>query len=104
MELEDEVVVVEEKEDDDDVDVIVVVMEAEEAVEDRYLELTSLDFGRRGREGPLLSASEGNSGARFALTGDGPRDDTLALGVMAVEDTLATIISHPPTKIRSFKP
>lgn len=104
IELEDDDVVVEEKDDDDDVDVIVVVIEAEERVEDKYRELTSLDFGRRGREGPLLSASEGNSGARLAFAGDGPRPATLGLGVTVVEDTLATIISHPLTKIGSFKP
>lgn len=105
VEFEDDVVVVEEKEDDEDVDVIVVEIDDEETVDDKYRELTSLDFGRRGTGGgPLLSASEGTSGARFAFAGGGPRDDNLGLGVIAGEDTLATIISHPLIKIHSFKP
>lgn len=94
---------VEEKEEDEDVDVIVVEIEDEETVEDKYRELTSLDFGRLGTGGPLLSASEGSRGARFAFVG-GPRDETLGLGVTVGEDTLATIISQPLIKIHSFKP
>lgn len=97
----DDVVVVEEKEDDEDVDVIVVEIEDEETVDDKYRELTSLDFGRRGRGGPLLSVSDGTSGARFAFAG--PPDDTLGLGTAVGEDTLATIISHPLTKNSQFQ-